>query len=57
VQSIAGHQITTVKNRETIDLKVFWEGYKEPSWEGFLGFAKDTAEKVEKYVLKTMLRP
>lgn len=46
-----------VKGKDSIDLKIFWEGYKEPTWEGFCGFAKDTAVKCERYLIKSVINP
>ena len=57
VQSIAGHRVVKTDNKDNIDLKVFWEGYKEHSWEGFVGFSKDTAEKCERYMLRSVILP
>ena len=57
MDSIQGHRVTKEKNRDLIELKVFWEGYSEPSWEGFCGFVKDTAVKVERYLIKNQIRP
>jgi len=36
-------------------LKVKWEDYTEPTWEGFTGFVKDTAPMVERYLIKKSL--
>ena len=57
VNSISGHRIVKVKNHDQLDLKIFWEGYSDPSWEGFCGFVKDTPGKVERYLIKNQIRP
>ena len=38
-------------------MKVFWEGFTEPTWESFSGFVKDAPEKVERYFLRQQIRP
>ena len=55
VEGIIGHRITKVKNRESIELRVKWENYAEPTWEGFNGFVKDTGPMVERYLIKKSL--
>lgn len=45
------------KNKDQMQLCVKWEGYTKPSWESFTGFVKDTAHLVERYLIKTQLRP
>jgi hypothetical protein len=40
-----------------VDLQIFWEGYKDPTWENFEGFARDAAPQVEKYFMKNLLKP
>lgn len=55
VEGILGHRIVRVKNKDQIELKVKWEDYSEPTWEGFSGFVKDTAPMVERYLLKKSL--
>jgi len=57
VDSITGHRITRIKNKDVIELRVNWEGYSEPSWEQFSGFVKDTAHLVERYLIKNQLKP
>ena len=55
VEGIIGHRITRVKNKDSVELKVKWEDYSEPTWEAFNGFVKDTAPMVERYLIKKSL--
>lgn len=55
VEGIIGHRITKIKNKDTLELRVKWEDYSEPTWEAFNGFVKDTAPMVERYLLKKSL--
>lgn len=55
VEGIIGHRITKIKNKDSIELRVKWEDYSEPTWEAFNGFVKDTAPMVERYLLKKSL--
>lgn len=57
VDKIEGHRVTREKNRDFVELKVYWEGYADPSWEGFTGFVKDAAQKVERYFIRNQIRP
>ena len=43
------------KSKESIELKVKWEGYTEPTWEIFSSFVKDTAPMVERYLIRKSL--
>lgn len=52
VNSISGHRVVKVKNHDQIELKIYWEGYTDPSWENFCGFVKDTSVKVERYLIR-----
>lgn len=56
MDAITGHKITRIKNRDTIEFRVQWEGYDKPTWEGFTGFVKDTAHMVERYLIKCQIR-
>ena len=55
MQSIKDHRLVPDNNKLTIELKVKWEDYEEPTWEGFTGFVKDTAPMVERYLIKKSL--
>ena len=55
VEGIIDHRVTKVKNKDQIELRVKWENYTEPTWEGFNGFVKDTAPMVERYLIKKSL--
>ena len=55
MEGITGHQISRVKNKDQIELRVKWEGYEETTWEVFTGFVKDTAPMVERYLIKKSL--
>lgn len=44
-----------MRNKHSIELRVKWENYTEPTWEGFNGFVKDTAPMVERYLIKKSL--
>ena len=55
MEGIIGHRITRVKNKDSVELKVKWEDYTEPTWEAFNGFVKDTAPMVERYLMKKSL--
>lgn len=52
VDSVLDHRITRKENSATIELKVKWNGYAEPTWESFSGFVKDAAPLVERYLAK-----
>jgi hypothetical protein len=52
VKEITGHRIVKERMQDKVELEVYWEGYAEPSWEGFQGFVKDTSVKVERYLVK-----
>lgn len=56
VDAVTGHRVTRIKNRDTIEFRVQWEGYPKPTWEGFPGFVKDAAHMVEKYLIKSQIR-
>ena len=43
------------KTKDSIELKVKWEGYNEPTWEVFSSFVKDTAPMVERYLIRKSL--
>lgn len=36
-------------------MNIKWEGYDEATWEAFIGFVKDTAPMVERYLIKKSL--
>ena len=55
VESIIGHRISRVKNKDKVEMQVKWEDYPEPTWEAFCGFVKDTAPMVERYLLRKNL--
>ena len=58
VDGIVGHRINKVKNKESVEFRVKWQDYKEPTWESFTSFVKDTAPMVERYMLtKNLLAP
>lgn len=57
VEGITGHRINTDGKRPKLELRVKWEGYSEQTWEAFDGFVKDTAPMVERYLVRSVLKP
>lgn len=57
VKDILGHRIVKEKMMDKCEFEVQWEGYAEPSWESFCGFVKDTPVKVEKYLVRSQIKP
>ena len=58
MEEIIGHRFIRKDNKENLELKIKWKGYKETTWEIFADFARDTAPLVERYLLKnSLLKP
>ena len=55
VESIIGHRVSRIKNKDQIELKVKWQDYNDPTWEQFAGFVKDAGPLVERYLIKKSL--
>lgn len=57
VKSIADFKLKTTDQKESLDLVVYWKGYEEPSIESFCSFSKDSAAKVERFMLRSQVHP
>ena len=40
-----------------MELRVQWDGYSQSSWEKFTGFVQDTANIVERYLIRNQIKP
>ncbi len=52
VKRIGDVKIKTTNQKESLDLVVYWKGYDDPSIESFCSFAKESAAKVERFMLR-----